>query len=163
MIELNGTIIAVILNFLILVWILNYFLYKPVRDILLDRKKTVEDNISQSEDKLKKASEIKQQYESQLAAVAQKAQEIIKNATVTADRIRGEASESAKLDAAFIRTQAEKESEQLKLDACTAARKDISSLVCAAAAKLMKKTIDEKTNKPLIDDLIREVEGAQLN
>ena len=46
MIELNGTIIAVILNFIILVWILQHFLYKPISDILRERREYVEKPIA---------------------------------------------------------------------------------------------------------------------
>jgi F-type H+-transporting ATPase subunit b len=38
MVSVDGSIVVQIVNFLVLIWILNMVLYKPIRKILLDRK-----------------------------------------------------------------------------------------------------------------------------
>ncbi len=41
MVSVDGSIVVQIVNFLLLIWILNMVLYKPIRKILLDRKDKV--------------------------------------------------------------------------------------------------------------------------
>ena len=41
MVSVDGSIVVQIVNFLVLIWILNMVLYKPIRKILLERKEKV--------------------------------------------------------------------------------------------------------------------------
>lgn len=41
MVSVDGSIVLQIVNFLVLIWVLNMVLYKPIRKILLERKKKV--------------------------------------------------------------------------------------------------------------------------
>jgi F-type H+-transporting ATPase subunit b len=41
MVSVDGSIVVQIVNFLLLIWILNMVLYKPIRKILLERKEKV--------------------------------------------------------------------------------------------------------------------------
>lgn len=41
MVSVDGSIVLQILNFLVLIWVLNMVLYKPIRKILLERKMKV--------------------------------------------------------------------------------------------------------------------------
>jgi len=43
MISIDGSIIIQIVNFIFLIWVLNIILYKPIRNILLQRKERVAD------------------------------------------------------------------------------------------------------------------------
>ena len=58
MVEINVSLYIQIVNFLVLIWALNHFLYKPIRNILIQRKERIsglENTISQSaEDAAKK-------------------------------------------------------------------------------------------------------------
>ena len=43
MISIDGSIIIQIVNFIFLIWVLNIILYKPIRNVLLQRKERVTD------------------------------------------------------------------------------------------------------------------------
>ncbi len=43
MISIDGSIIIQIVNFIFLIWVLNIILYKPIRNVLLQRKERVAD------------------------------------------------------------------------------------------------------------------------
>jgi F-type H+-transporting ATPase subunit b len=57
------TFLLEILNFLVLVWILKRFLYKPVLDVLDTRAAGVRAQVQQAEQARKEADALKQQYE----------------------------------------------------------------------------------------------------
>jgi F-type H+-transporting ATPase subunit b len=53
MVDINFTLLIQIINFLFLIWALNKFLYKPIRQVLSQRKQTIsglEEGISQAEE-----------------------------------------------------------------------------------------------------------------
>jgi F-type H+-transporting ATPase subunit b len=131
--------------------------------MLLERKKIIESSIQDAETKAEEANTLKAQYETRLVNAQNDAQNIVKNAVVSAEKIEYEAFEAAKKDTEFMRSQAEKEAQEIKLEACSAAKKDLASLICSAAGRLIKKNLDEKANKVLIDDMIENLDKVKLN
>ena len=66
--ELNSsTFILEIINFLILVWILKRFFYKPVLDIIARRKADIEETVAKAQTLQSNAENLEHQYESRLA------------------------------------------------------------------------------------------------
>lgn len=62
-----STIVLEIVNFLVLVWILKRFLYKPVLDVIAKRRAGIEEMIARAETTSATAESLKQQYEGRLA------------------------------------------------------------------------------------------------
>ncbi len=163
MLELNGTLIAVIANFLILVWILNKFLYAPVRNALLERKNAIESDINSAKKKLEDASRLKADYDDRLGKSKEEAQAIIKNATAAGERIKGELLASAKNDALQVRAQAEKDATEIKKDALSSAKHQLSSLIVMAAGKIIGRSMDESLHKDILEDTVRKIDQVNLN
>lgn len=66
--ELNWTTFALeIINFLVLLWILKRFLYRPVMRILAERRAGIERTLAEARDSQAQAATMKQQFESRLA------------------------------------------------------------------------------------------------
>lgn len=66
--ELNGsTFVLEIINFLVLVWLLKRFLYKPVLEIIAARQAGIEKTLHEAETLHINAEELKKQYEHRLA------------------------------------------------------------------------------------------------
>lgn len=61
-----STFLLQIINFLVLVWILNRFLYKPVLNVITDRKAAVEKTLAESERARADAQVLQAQYETRL-------------------------------------------------------------------------------------------------
>lgn len=65
--ELNwSTFLLEIINFLVLVWILKRFLYRPVLDVLEKRQQKIEQSLSDAEKSTTEAAALQQQYQGQL-------------------------------------------------------------------------------------------------
>jgi len=62
-----STFILEIINFLVLVWILKRFLYKPVLDVIARRRAGIEKTLTEAKDLHQKAESLQQQYEGRLA------------------------------------------------------------------------------------------------
>jgi len=61
------TLVLEIINFLVLVWILKRFLYKPVLDIVARRRAGIEDAMARAEKTRQEAAALKDQYEGRVA------------------------------------------------------------------------------------------------
>ena len=80
MIELNATLIAQILNFLILVVILRLVAYKPVARLLEQRSQKIQGDLDKAEADRKEAEATLVQYRQKLSDANVKAQEIVDKA-----------------------------------------------------------------------------------
>jgi len=68
-VELNwSTFILEIINFLVLVWILKRFLYKPVMDMIARRQASIDKTLADAKQLHDDAENLQQQYEGRLAA-----------------------------------------------------------------------------------------------
>jgi len=66
--ELNwSTFVLEIINFLVLVWILKRFLYKPVLDVIARRRAGIDKALSDAKAERSEAQKLQQQYEGRLA------------------------------------------------------------------------------------------------
>ena len=80
MIDINATLIAQMLNFLVLVVLLRIFAYKPIVKMLKEREERIAGSIKKADDDAAAAEATLKQYQEQLAGARVKAQEIIDKA-----------------------------------------------------------------------------------
>ena len=62
-----STFVLEIINFLILVWILKHFFYKPVLDVIAKRRSEIDDSLNSAETLHADAEKLRKQYEGRLA------------------------------------------------------------------------------------------------
>ncbi|MBU6452089.1 MAG: ATP synthase F0 subunit B [Cyanobacteria bacterium REEB67] len=90
MLEVNGTLIVLILSFLLFVWALNQVFVKPVAKTLAARSAKIEQDLSASRKLREEAEGVLVQYEKRLAEVRTRAQNTINDAVVEAQKKRSE-------------------------------------------------------------------------
>lgn len=65
--EINWTTFVLeIINFLILLWILKRFLYKPIKKVIFTRKEAIQKDLEISSSKLKEADDLQKKYKNRL-------------------------------------------------------------------------------------------------
>jgi F-type H+-transporting ATPase subunit b len=95
------------LNFLVLMLILNRFLYKPILNILEDRKRRIRDGEEKVQDLEQRAAQQWEGYQKQL-------QEAKISATVEKERIKGEGLEAERRLLEEARTEASRSVEEAR-------------------------------------------------
>nr|YP_010728654.1 ATP synthase CFO B' chain subunit II [Phymatolithon calcareum]WEA76760.1 ATP synthase CFO B' chain subunit II [Phymatolithon calcareum] len=85
--DFNATLPLMILQFLLLMIILNYLFYKPVTNILDERADYIRNSLTTASAYLLKADELTQKYEQALAESRKKAQNIIRQSQKEAQGI----------------------------------------------------------------------------
>ena len=151
MIELNGTFIAQIINFLILVVLLRAFAYKPVVNMLKARQDKIQESLDKADADAAEADKLLAQYKAKLAAATAKAEEIQKNAEKRAAEFREAEEQKVKAD---IERDRAKAVEKL--------RTEMVSLSMAAAGKIIAKNMDSAENEALIAEFVDKLDKDKI-
>ena len=154
MIEINATIIAQVINFLILVILLRAVAYKPVARLLQQRSDKIKGDLDKAESDRKAAEQTLAQYKSQLSDAHKKAQEIVDKANLTARQEHDAAIEETRKEIERMKLAAQSEIENERNRAFDQMKSQIVSLSLAAASKVVSKNIDTKENDKLVNDFI---------
>lgn len=158
---INGyTLLAQIANFLILLFLLRKFLYKPLLIFLEKRKDIIEEgllNAKKAKNELQSISKVK---EEKIIEAEREANEIIENSKKTAAEKSGmilkETSEKAEN---YVR-EAKKIAEEEKKEAMHKLQKEIRELSVLYAEQILKKKIDEKENEEIINTYLNKLAGV---
>lgn len=157
-----GTILAQMLNFFILVWILHRFAYKPLVGMMNARKEQIANDLASAEQSRLEAEQIKADYAAQIAKARQEAQEIVEKA-------HHQAKLSTAEEVAAARSQIENEKERARQDivierdrAMNSLRNEVVSLSVAMAGKVVAKDMNSETNTKLIEDAIRQLDSKTI-
>lgn len=151
------TMIATLINTLILFLVLKHFLFKPVNKILDERKKNVEETYRQADEKLTEAARLESEYTEKLANAKAESAEIVKNATKRAQTRSDEIIAEAKSEASSIIVKANADIEKEKKRAVNQIKDEISDIALAVAEKVVEKEIDPKDHERLIESFISEL------
>ena len=162
MIELNATLVAQILNFLILVVILRLVAYKPVARLLQQRSDKIQGDLDKAENDRKEAEATLVQYRQKLSDANVKAQEIVDKAEKVARDEHDAAVEATKREIEQMKKNAEEDIKRDRERIAAQLRGEVVSLSLAAAGKLISKNIDNKENERLINDFINQLDKEKL-
>lgn len=153
---INGKLlIAQVINFLVLLFVLHRFAYKPVLKMLESRTKKIEKGLQDAEDAHKK-----------LAEISEKEKEILKKASVAAQAVVAKAEEIAKKNKEEIMAEAKSQSDKILKDAekkieeeknkmMAEVKGEIAGLVVAATEKLIAEKVNGAKDKELIEKFIK--------
>jgi len=146
-----------ILNFLVLLAILNKLLYKPMLNMLAERKKTIQDSLDKAESARAEAEKLQAQYQSQLLQAKKEAQEIIEKATKMGEEMKEDIVNNAKNEADKAIKKAQEEIAREKNQAVAALRQEIATLAVLAAGKVVGKAITVQDHEKMVKEFIEEV------
>ena len=140
MIDINWTLAAQILNFLILVVLLRAFAYKPIVNMLQERQKKIEMSLAKADEDVEKAESLKKEYEDQLASARVKAQSIIDSASRQAAEERDESVVKTKRDIEQMKKSATEEIERERRAAAETLRAEVVALRWRRRARSSRRT-----------------------
>ena len=147
-------------NMLITFFILKKFLFKPVKKMIDDRQKEIDGLYTDADNAKKEALALEAEYRSHLDNARQERDEILRDATVRAQKREQEILDSARADADAMREKARTDIAQERKKAINEIKDDISGIAIDIAAKVTEKEIDEKQHEVLIEEFIRKMGDA---
>ncbi len=150
-------LIAQIINFLILLFVLHRFAYKPILKMLDDRTNKIEKGLKDAEETQNKLREITQKEKEILAKARTEAQEILKKTEDMAKKSKEEIAVEAKTQAEKIISDAKASIESEKTKMLREVKSEVAELVVLATEKVIREKIDSAKDRELIEKSITQI------
>lgn len=150
------TLIAQIVNFVLLFGLLYLVAYKPVMRMIDERARRVKESMEQTELIKQQAAQAEEAVKKQLEAAAREGQEVINRASKTAEELRQEAQKRAKQEGETLINRARVEIQRERDEAIDSVRREFADLTIAAASKVIDRSLDKKAHKELIEKVLEE-------
>ena len=148
-------IIAQLVNFSIVLFVLYKFAYGPVLKMMDDRTEKIDKGLKDSEEAHKKLAEIVEKEKEVLASARKAAQEIVSKAEALAVKNKDEIVLEAKVQAEKILADSAKKIEQEKELMFAEIKSQVAELVVAATGKIIAEKIDTAKDADLIANAIK--------
>lgn len=146
-----------IISFLILVWIIAKFAWKPLLNMMEKRRQNIADNLAKAEQERKEAERIKQEYQEAMVKARQEAKAIIEKATKDSEKRASEILEKARQENELLKQAALSEIEREKQKAVAEVRVQVIEMSMAIAEKIIQQKMDQQVHDALVDQFIQEV------
>lgn len=150
-----GTFIFMILNFFLLVGGLSFLLFKPIRRIVAERRKQVEEQINSANAERQAAADLRRQAETVLDEARAQAFDLVEQARVEAERVRQEKVAETKKELARLIERNRAEMQQVRDRVVEEVRQEVVSLVMAVATKVLGETMDPATHRRFIEHFLQ--------
>jgi len=149
-------LVAQLINFTLLLVIFRLLLYKPLLNMLDQRKQRIEEGLQASDEAKRRLAETESEVAKELDRARQEGQAQIQQAQQAANRLREEETQRARAEAEQLIERARGEI-ALERDAAIAElRREFAGLAVTAAERVIKKEIDAGTHRQLIDEVLEE-------
>lgn len=154
MVNINATLIAQVVNFLFLVWVLAKYAYKPLAKMMEDRRNKIAGDLETAEKARADAEAIQKEYTDKLAAARQEAAAIIENAKKAAQAAQDKAVADTKAEQARIVAAAKAEIASDKKAAMDDVRAQVVDLAMAAAGKIIGQKLGTDEDKKMAGEIV---------
>lgn len=158
------TIIAQALNFLVLVWFMKRFLYKPILGVIDEREKRISDQMAEAETMQSEAQKQRDEYEEKNRALEQESAALMDAAKAEAQaerqKLLDEAREVAEVNNAKHRQALKDEDLALRMDIEKRIRAEVLSLSRDALVALAGTSLEERIVE-LFNERLRNMEKEE--
>lgn len=151
-------LLAQIVNFLIILYLLKRFFYKPIQKVLADRQKRIEESLKNAdliEERLKKTQEKQAQI---LEGAAKSAQEILQKAQDAARQQSANSLNETKKSAEELLTRAKEEIQAQRVQMEKEVEKHTVTLVTEVVKKVLSKHLSSRQRQDLTEKAAMETE-----
>lgn len=158
MIEINATLFAQIIHFLLLMAVLTWVAYKPITQALADRQAYIRDTLDAAERQQAEAMKMREENKALLVQARAEAQAIIDKANKLGEQAREEIIREAKEETAKMLKLAKNEIAWEQEKALADLRKEVTALSVLAAGKIIGQKLDVQAHEKLVQDFIGQLD-----
>jgi F-type H+-transporting ATPase subunit b len=156
-VEINITLLGQMITFALLVWFTMKKVWPPLLEAMQARQKRIADGLAAAE-RGKKSQELAEtKVQDQLKEAKQQAADIVAQAQKRGNEIIEEAKEAARSEGDRIKAAAGAEIEQEVNRAKEQLRAQVASIAVEGAERILKKEIDPKVHRQVLDDLVAQI------
>ena len=150
-------LIAQAVNFLILLYLLQRFLYKPILKVLEERRAKVAKSLADADEIEKRKAQTEEDRERELAKALKEATQIIEDAKKSATKIIDDAHQKAHKDIESMIQKGRQDIQTEREKMRTEIRQEISRLVVAGLKTVTGKVLTKKDQENILKQSIKEI------
>jgi F-type H+-transporting ATPase subunit b len=152
-VNINLTLFGQMITFAFFVWFCMKYVWPVIMQAMEERQEKIANGLDAADRALRDLDEAKTKASDQLKHAKQEAAAIIDQANKRAAQIVDEAKQNAVVESDRIKVAAQAEIEQQVNRAKEELRANVANLALAGAEKVLQASVDEKSNRALVDNL----------
>ena len=153
----TGLMFWTLIIFVVLLFILARFAFKPLTAAVEAREQRLEAAIKEAEENRQKASQLLADQTKALDAARAEAQRVIAEGRVTGEKLRNEMLEQTKHQQHELLERARVEIDNERKRAIADLRREAVELAVAGASKVIERNLDDQTNRKLVESFLATV------
>ena len=147
-----GLMIWTVITFLLLVFILGKFAWKPILAILKERESTIRQALEEAQRARKDSELLLEQNRAILADARNQASEVLEKARQDAEQRRADLAAAARKEAEDLLSRSRDEIQREKRQAIRELRGEAADLAIAAASQVVAGGLDAEHHRRLVDE-----------
>ncbi|MCX8566084.1 MAG: ATP synthase F0 subcomplex B subunit [Glomeribacter sp. 1016415] len=155
--NINATLVAQAVVFLILAWVTMKFVWPPLINALDERTQKIADGLAAAEKGKAELAIVNKQVEQTLAQAREQGQQRVADAEKRAQVSAEEIKQNAHNEAARIIAQAQSQADQQLIAARETLRNEVANLAVKGAEQILRREIDSKAHAALLQQLKAEL------
>jgi F-type H+-transporting ATPase subunit b len=150
------TLLAQIINFIILFGLLYLVAYKPIMRMLDERSRKIKESMERTEYIKQQAEHAEEEAKKRIDAAAKEGQEAVARAVRTGEEVKREAQQQARGEAEALIARARTEIQRERDEAIDDLRREFADITIMAAGKVIERSLDKKAHREIIDKVLDE-------
>jgi F-type H+-transporting ATPase subunit b len=146
-----------LIAFLVVLFLLRKFAWKPIINSLNERETNIADSIATADRVKAEMAQMQSENEALMAQAREERAAMLKEAKETRDKMVNEAKEQAKLEANKIVAEAQQAINNQKMAALTDVKNQVGALVVEVAEKVLRRELANKADQ---ENYIKELSNA---
>ena len=151
--DINVTLFAQVVAFLILIWLVSRFLWQPLIAALEARRQRIADGLAAAEQGKQDFEKAQADAQQEIEQSRVRAGEIITQAEKRATEIKEEAKSQAREEADNIRRAAQQDAEQRFHEARLQLYQETATLAVLGASKVLEKEVNQAVHDHMLKEL----------
>jgi F-type H+-transporting ATPase subunit b len=152
-----------VINFIILMVVLGFLFNKFIRPFMHKRAEDIRKSFDDIEQQKKEIEQLKQNYADQIKGIHETSKLEIEKAMAEGNRMRSDIIAQAEKDSVALIERAKKEIEHEKQKAVMEIQKEVAALSLLATQHLIKKNMDDTTNRQLVENFLSELSAGKAD
>ena len=164
MLNINlSTILLQMANFFILVFILNRFLFNPLKKAMQKREEQVTSAMDEAAKAKQEAEKVRQEYEQKSDNIDADIAARKNEARIVIEQTRQQMLSEVQEKVEHLRRQAEESMDSLRAEAIQQHKKEIADLVAQFAREMMTDLMNPQIHKLYQEEFLEKIEGIDLS
>ena len=156
-----GLFIWTIATFLVLLWLLKKFAWKPILEVLENRQDMIRKSLDDADQAKRELERVQQESAKLVSQARAEADAVIAGGRADGAKLREELRQKARAEADVIVQNAERQIQQERDRALSQIRHEAVEVSLMIASKLIQRNLTAEDNETLIENALKQVQPTQ--